>query len=153
VTFDEWSRAHPAAAADLARVFEAPPIVPTSDTLSEAWAQQHARMDIARQGAAAWRNNVGALLDSRGVPVRYGLCNDSAVLNEKMKSSDLILCIPRVITREHVGTTIAQFGSVETKRPGWTYTATPRERAQLAWMTLIRRLGGFAQFSTGKVEL
>lgn len=153
MTFDEWSRAHPQAAADLARVFEAPPIVPTSDTLSEQWAQQHARMDIARQGAMSWRNNVGALPDARGVPVRYGLANDSAQLNEKIKSSDLILCIPRTITKADVGTVVGQFGSVETKRPGWTYSATPRERAQLAWMTLIRRLGGYATFSTGKVDL
>jgi hypothetical protein len=52
-----------------------------------------------------------------------------------------------------VGHTIAQFGSVEAKRPGWRYTGTPKEVAQAAWLALIVRLGGYATFSTGEFEL
>ena len=150
--YNEWRKRHPQAAAELDLLFIAAP-PPVSAGPSEGWAQQQVRMDVARQGALAWRNNVGALKDERGVPVRYGLCNDSASLNERIKSSDLILCIPRVIRPEHVGTVIGQFGSVECKRPGWEYKGTKHEQAQQAWLTIISRAGGFACFSTGTVEL
>ena len=154
MTFTDWCAKHPQAAADLAQVFAPPEVKPVSGPgLSEQWAQQHARFDIARAGAMAWRNNVGVLPDKRGVPVRFGLANDSHAVNEKIKSGDLILAIPRVITPGMVGSTIAQFGSVELKSPGWVYSGSKREVAQLAWATLVRRLGGFATFSTGKVEL
>lgn len=158
MTFTEWEQRHPEAAADLARCFlpTAPPPAPEK---SEAWAQQQVRLQAARVGAFAWRNNVGATPARCGDcgaaqrPIRYGLANDSAQLNARLKSSDLILAIPRQITRADVGTTLAQFGAVECKAPGWGYTATERERAQLAWLTLIRRLGGMATFSTGVLEL
>ena len=154
MTFEEWRVCYPQAAADLAQVFAPPEVKPVSGPgLSEAWAQQHARFDIARAGAMAWRNNIGVLPDKRGVPVRFGLANDSHAVNERIKSGDLILAIPRVIRSDMVGSTIAQFGSVELKAPGWVYSGSKREVAQLAWATLIRKLGGYATFSTGKVEL
>lgn len=153
MTYDEWRAKHPVAAAELVECFTDVVDPPGAQDKSEAWAQQRARFRIAQGGAMAWRNNVGALKDERGVPVRYGLANESKAVNDKLKSSDLILAIPRRITRQDVGTTLAQFGSVECKPPGWRYTGTPRERAQLAWLTLIRRLGGFATFSTGEVDL
>jgi hypothetical protein len=152
LTYDQWEAQYPQAAAALQEVF-APDASPVSPGPSEAWAQQQVRMELARQGAMSWRNNVGALPDSRGVPVRFGLANDSEQLNKRIKSSDLILCIPRVVTPGMVGKTIGQFGSVECKAPGWKYTGTERERAQKAWLTLIGGMGGFATFSTGKVNL
>lgn len=160
MTFDDWAARHPQAAAELAQVFQ--PSVPTPDGLqgsSEARAQQAVRIAAAHAGAYAWRNNVGATpakCEACGEPmrpVRYGLANDSAKLNRKIKSSDLILAIPRRISAEHVGTTIAQFGAVECKAPGWQYRGTERERAQLAFITLVRRAGGLACFSTGEIEL
>jgi hypothetical protein len=126
---------------------------------SEAWSQQQVRFKAAHAGAMTWRNNVGATpakcpdCGEKQRPVRYGLANDSAKLNAALKSSDLILAIPRLITPAHVGTTIAQFGSVEAKRPGWVFKNTEREQAQAAWHALILRLGGFAAFSTGELEL
>ncbi len=134
---------------------------------SEAWSQQQDRLAIARYGALAWRNNVGATPASEAVicpacrfhfrlkkrPVRYGLANDSAKLNAAMKSSDLILCIPRRITPAMVGSTIGQFGAVECKRPGWRYTGKGPEEAQQAYLTLVAKFGGFATFSTGDLQL
>ena len=136
---------------------------------SETEVQQRVRFKVARSCALAWRNNVGATsfkcpscktdltvcpcCGTRQRPVRYGLANDSQKVNEKIKSSDLILAIPRIITPDMVGQTIAQFGSLETKREGWRYSGNEREQAQKAWIELINRIGGYAAFTTGKVEL
>lgn len=159
MTFDEWADLYPAAAIDLAGCFTPDAAPPDADGKSEAWAQQRVRMQAARVGAFAWRNNVGATparcpdCNAPQRPVRYGLANDSNKLNARLKSSDLILAIPRTITAADVGSTVAVFGAVECKGPGWKYTGTERERAQLAWLTLIRRVGGIATFSTGDIEL
>jgi hypothetical protein len=160
-TYNDWALRHPLAAADLQAMFTAQVQPPdsTAEGKSEAWSQQRARLKAAHAGAGAWRNNVGATpakcpaCGEKSQPVRYGLANDSAKLNAVVKSSDLILAIPRLITPAMVGTTIAQFGSVESKRPGWAYTGTEREQAQLAWLAIVRKLGGFATFSTGELEL
>ena len=89
--------------------------------------------------------------------MRYGLANDSHGLNEEIKSSDLILAIPRVITKAMVpegGMKIAQFGSVECKPPGWVFNPNDaHEGAQLKWLTHVANLGGFAQFNTGDLRL
>lgn len=162
MTFNEWAACHPAAAADLQAMLGAVPFpVPVADGggKSEAWAQQQVRFKAAQTGALAFRNNVGATpskckaCGAPQQPLRYGLANDSARLNAEVKSSDLILAIPRRIEPHHVGTTIAQFGSIETKRPGWKYTGKGQEAGQAAWLTLIRKVGGFAAFSTGDIEL
>ncbi len=161
MTYNEWAAQHPAAAADLNAMIGAIPWPDVADSggQSEAWAQQQDRMRAARSGALAWRNNVGATpatcpdCGERQRPVRYGLANDSERLNRVVKSSDLILAIPRQIRPQDVGTTIAQFGAVETKRPGWSYTGNGREAAQAAFLALVRNAGGFATFSTGGLEL
>jgi len=57
---------------------------------SEAAVQQRVRMGAAAQGIIAWRNNSGAMMDENGNMVRFGLCNDTAALNKKFKSSDLV---------------------------------------------------------------
>lgn len=153
MTYTEWAAKYPEAARELNAVVAPEPVPVTPSALSEAWAQQNTRFDLAKQGAMSWRNNVGALLDSRGVPVRFGLANESSAMNEKIKSSDLICAIPRVIGPGDVGRTIAQFGSIECKPPGWEYAGTPHEQAQKAWLVLIESIGGYAKFSTGKVAL
>lgn len=155
--YEQWATAYPEAAAALA------PLLNTDVTHkgggSEARAQQNVRLSVARQGAVSFRNNVGATpakcpsCQTPQVPIRYGLANDSARLNARIKSSDLILAIPRLIRPEHVGTKIAQFGAVECKRPGWKYTGKGRESGQQAWLALVSQLGGYATFSTGEVEL
>ena len=160
--YSEWAAKHPLAAADLQAMLAAVPWRTTpagGDGKSEAWSQQRARLNVAHAGAMAWRNNVGATktrcpdCGAPHQPIRYGLANDSAQLNAKIKSSDLILAIPRLIGPQDVGRTIAQFGSIETKRPGWVYTGKGQEPGQAAWLALIKKLGGFAAFSTGDVKL
>lgn len=155
--YSSWAERHPEAAAELQMILQIGVIHRNGG--SEARVQQEVRQQVARQGAMAWRNNVGATparcpdCKAPQVPIRYGLANDSKRLNERIKSSDLILCIPRTVTPGMVGQTIGQFGAVECKRPGWKYTGTEREAGQAAWLALISRLGGYARFTTGEIEL
>lgn len=116
---------------------------------SEAAVQAAVRLEAARKGVRLFRNNVGALIDSRGVPVRYGLANESKQVNEVMKSADLIGWRPMLIEQRHVGTVVAQFVSREVKAVGWHYTGSDREPAQLAWAQLVTSGGGDAAFCTG----
>lgn len=157
----EWAAKYPQAATELQLMLGALPWATNTENTgkSEQWSQQQQRFKISHAGAYSYRNNVGATpakckaCGAKQQPVRYGLANDSAKLNAKIKSSDLILAIPRVITPEMTGSTIAQFGSIEMKRPGWKYTGRAGEPQQQAWLTLIASIGGFARFSTGEVEL
>jgi len=159
-TYDYWAAQYPEAARALEMVIAPACVVGEGSAgKSEAWAQQQTRLDIARAGAFSWRNNVGATpakcpdCGTPQQPVRYGLANDSSRLNKQIKSSDLILAIPRTITPDMVGTTLAQFGSVEMKAPGWTYTGKGREAGQAAWLALINKIGGFGCFTTGGLSL
>jgi hypothetical protein len=115
----------------------------------EAAAQQQVRLEASKAGARLFRNNVGAAKTDTGSFIRFGLANDSAALNSKVKSADLIGIRPVMVTREHLGKTIGQFVSREIKRPGWKYTGTEREGAQLRWIMIINTLGGDAAFTTG----
>lgn len=169
MTYQEWAAKHPAAAADMAQMIGATEWIADSKTAgkSESWSQKTARINIANQGAYSWRNNVGAMPSKcqcgaklccpacgKGLGHhRWGLANDSPQLNKKFKSSDLILAIPRLITSNMVGTVIAQFGAVETKRPGWRYMKTEREMGQANWLALVQKIGGYATFTTGEIKL
>ena len=126
---------------------------PTVKGTSEAAVQSAVRLEAARKGVRLFRNNVGALVDSRGVPVRYGLANESKQVNEVMKSADLIGWRPLLIEQRHVGTVVAQFVSREVKAVGWHYTGADREPAQLAWAQLVTAGGGDAAFCTGEGTL
>ena len=111
--------------------------------------QANIRYEAAQHGVTLWRNNVGALIDERGIPVRYGLANDSAALNKRIKSADLIGIRPVTIEARHVGYRIGQFVSREVKAPGWSFSGTDRELAQVRWAELIMSLGGDAGFVNG----
>ena len=118
----------------------------------ESDTQSLVRLAAAQSGAILFRNNVGVLMDVRGVPVRYGLANDSPACNKQYKSGDLIGIRPVLITREMVGTLIGQFWSVEIKAPGWRISLNnEREAAQQRWINLVLAYGGMAQFSTGEL--
>ena len=169
MSYSDWARRHPAAAADLQEELGALPWPTNTDNTgkSEAWAQQQVRFTASRAGAMAWRNNVGATpaaikttcpkcqnrYQIKQQPVRYGLANDSMQLNESIKSHDLILAIPRLITPQMVGQTIAQFGSVEVKKPGWRYTGVGTEPGQALWGVLMHSIGAYSCFSTGELTL
>ncbi len=161
MTFDDWQAQHPEAARDLRTVIGAAPWPAPAEVAdkSEAWAQQQIRLKIARAGGMAWRNNVGATpskcphCGEKLRPLRYGLANDSQRLNASIKSADIVGVLPRLITPEMVGSKIAQFVSVEAKRPGWKFKGDKHENAQAAWLALIADIGGYATFSTGELEL
>ena len=124
----------------------APPPHPSN---SEAWVQSAVRLAASQKGVRLWRNNVGALQDTEGRWVRFGLANDSRAMNVALKSSDLIGVRPIAIGPEHIGHRIGQFCSWEIKHPTWTYSGTEREVAQSNWIRMVTALGGDAKFLTG----
>src|SRR5438034_502134 len=121
--------------------------------VSEAGVLSDIRLEASEKGARLWRNNVGATYTPTGQFIRYGLANDSALLNKTIKSADLIGIRPVIITPQHVGSIIGQFISREIKKPGWRYSHTEREQAQSNWAELIISLGGDACFVTSRGTL
>lgn len=154
-TLLEWQRKHSITAEALADLVSMVGLdVPRSTKgTPEARVQDEARLLASKMGWRLFRNNVGVLKDERGVPVRYGICNDSPAMNKRIKSSDLIGIRPVVITPDMVGSTIGQFVAREVKKAGWKYKGTEHERAQLAFGTLIIGLGGDFRFWSGEGEL
>lgn len=116
---------------------------------SEARVQDLARLTASKMGWRLFRNNVGVLKDERGIPVRYGLCNDTPAMNKRVKSSDLIGLRPVIITPDMVGTTLGQFMAREVKREGWKYKGTEHEQAQLRFGEIVTSLGGDFKFWNG----
>lgn len=131
-----------------------PATATTPQADSEAGVQNLVRLEAGRKGVKLWRNNVGAFerADGGGF-IRFGLANDSAALNEKVKSADLIGIRPVVITSEYMGSVIGQFVSREIKAPGWVYKDTKREKAQKKWAEIVIAAGGDAGFCTGEGSL
>lgn len=114
--------------------------ITASNAETEAGAMGRLRLACAEAGMLVWRNNVGAMEDKFGRVVRFGLANDSAALNKSIKSCDLIGIKPG-----------GQFFAREVKVPGWEYSGTDREKAQLKFIELVLSLGGDAAFSTGDI--
>lgn len=122
--------------------------------MNEASVQSQVRLEAARQGWKLWRNNVGVLLDAKGRPVRYGLANDSKIVNQAVKSADLIGIKPVLITQEMVGSIIGQFVSLECKHSDWKPSNNDdHEMAQARWAEIVMLAGGYAAFTTGGLGL
>lgn len=141
---DQWG-VSAAALADLQRRIgvATPPQGSREPTGGEAWATQQVRLEAAEKRIQLWRNNSGAVTDAEtGRLIRYGLCNDSKQLNARFKSADLVGLKPD-----------GQFVAREIKAPGWRFTGTEREMAQLAWIELVNAWGGDAAFATGRGTL
>lgn len=94
--------------------------------MSESALQNHIRLAAAISGVTLWRNNVGVLLDARGIPVRYGLANESKQLNAQFKSADLI-----------GWTADGRFVSIEVKSRSGRI-----DPAQERWRSLVCERGG-----------
>lgn len=151
--YDQWAARYPQAAAELraiALVETAPVNQPGAD---EAYVQSLIRLEASKKGKRLWRNNVGAGYLTDNTFVRFGLANDSPAVNKMMKSGDLIGIEPIVITLDLVGSTIGRFMSYEVKRPGWKYTGSAHEKAQMHWVNLIMSLGGRAAIVSGPGSL
>lgn len=138
-TLDQWAAKWgiSAQALDDLRRGISPPPANTPAPTSETAASNLIRLECAKHGIQLWRNNRGAAIDQRGVPVRYGLLNDSAALNKKIKSSDLI-----GLTRR------GQFVAVEVKAPGWSGSMDGHTKAQEEFLALVRAHGGIGLFAT-----
>lgn len=155
---DEWAIAwgvSPAAVLDLrqrmgvAATGAMPEVQVDGKPGSEIRQQALIRLDAAQNNVWLTRNNVGALIDERGVPVRYGLANESKEQNKHVKSADLIGIRSILIGPHHVGQVIGQFVSVECKHATWHYKGDAHEVAQRAWCDFVVSKGGFACFATG----
>lgn len=153
---DAWAskwRIPPEAVADLRAIMgvsdHAPPVTVEGKPGSEVRQQALVRLDAAQSGVWLTRNNVGALLDDRGVPIRYGLANETKEQNKAVKSADLIGIRPVLIGPHHLGTVIGQFVSRECKHEGWKWKGDKHELAQLAWANFVLAKGGDAAFCTG----
>lgn len=115
---------------------------------SEARVQSQVRLAAPRHNMRLFRNNVGSLRDERGVPVRFGLANDSPSLNARLKTADLIGWRRLTIAPEMVGYAVAQFVSLECKAADWKYRGDDHEQAQQRWAALVAADGGHARFVT-----
>ena len=152
MTLDEWADKWgipDGAIYDMALIGEGAPETP-EEARNEADVQQIVRLEAAEAGWHLWRNNRGAFQDKTGRWIRYGLANDSKKLGDVLKSHDLIGWGPRRIEVDDVGKIIAQFKSREIKPPGWAYTGTDREKAQLRWHNLVIASGGDSAIVNGK---
>ncbi len=108
--------------------------------------QNARRLEASKLGYILSRNNVGVATRD-GIPVRYGLFNETKQMNQNWKSSDLIGLRPIVITPAMVGYTIGQFVALEIKRSSWKFSpSNQREVAQLNFMNLVKSVGGYAKF-------
>ena len=120
---------------------------------SEAAVQTIVRLEASQLGGRLWRNNVGAGYLADGSFIRWGLCNDSAQLNKKIKSPDVVGIMPVRIAQHHVGKIIGRFVGREVKESGWKWGATEREVAQSKFHEIVNALGGDSCFATGKGTL
>lgn len=156
----QWAKDHGVSAAALAdlqnryTVLCQEPLRAKAAENSESYVQSEVRLVAPMRGYLLFRNNVGALTDDRGVPVRYGLANDNKLLNEKIKSADLIGVRKVLITPDMVGTVIGQFASVEVKKREWKPSEDPkREKAQKEWAMLIQAWGACSLIISDKEGL
>ena len=126
----------PAALADLTARLTLDSYAPSEAGRSEAAVQADIRLAASQRGdLVLWRNNSGAYQNDQGQWVRYGLNNESAQQNKRMKSADLI----------GIHRPSGRFVSIEVKRPGWKHSdASERDRAQAAWAATVAAMGGVA---------
>lgn len=106
------------------------------------------RVHKAQQGVELWHNPSGALFTPQGRLMRFGLCNDSAAINKKIKSADLIGGEEITITPDMLGKKILMLVAYEMKEPLWKYRATEHEKAQKVFLDKINKRGGHAAFVT-----
>lgn len=139
---------------------------------SEDVVQAEIRAEAGKRGIHLWRNNSGAMSDATGRVVRFGLGNDSAQLNRRIKSSDLIGVFESgYITPAIHSDKAGRFLAIECKEEGWRFPeswrhyqpddadlpvlkseAAQRVLAQWRFLTLVHNAGGLAGFATSLTE-
>jgi hypothetical protein len=116
--------------------------------VSESEIQQLIQIAGPEVQSILMRNNSGAMKDSTGRVVRYGLGNVSKKQNDTFKSSDLIGLTCVTVVPAMIGRTIAVFSAIEVKEEGWKFSNTPREIAQKNFIEFVRLKGGIAGFAS-----
>jgi len=123
----------------------------------EQKASERVRLRASSHGMRVFRNNSGVLMNPVGIPVRFGLGNESKKLNKKFKSSDYIGIHAVEITPEMVGKKLGVFVALEAKADGFkikeSYSEKSREYAQANFMGLIKKHGGIAGFATNEIDV
>lgn len=121
----------------------------------ESAVQSHTRLAAADAGLLMMRNNVGACEDKTGRQIRYGLMNDSAQLNRKIKASDLIGITPVVAYVASIGwCTLGVFTAFECKHSDWHLTPGDEHAlAQSRFHEIVREHGGFAGFVSDPAQI
>lgn len=123
----------------------------------EQKASQAVRIRASAWGLKLFRNNSGVLMNDVGVPVRFGLGNESKKLNQELKSSDFIGWTPLTITPEMVGKQVAIFTAIEAKAIGFiereSYNPNSREYGQDRFIKLVTNAGGLAAFATNNNDV
>lgn len=143
---------------------------------SEAAVQTAIRIRASELGIRLWRNNVGACVDETGRLIRYGLANDSAQMQKRLKSSDLVGWVPYALVGVRLAPRFlfcpddlrhadffARKLAVECKREDWFANVvdpltecrakfTAREEAQAKWIDMVRADGGVAFFARSVQE-
>lgn len=147
MTVFDWAAKHGLSQAALTELFgiidPGHPVGVAGPEASESAVQANLQLEAARRGGSLWRNNSGACVDQDGRMVRYGLANTSSKINEVFKSSDLIGITPMQIGGQIVGV----FTAVEVKAPGFKGPRSDREKAQNAFLTKVRAMGGIGLFA------
>lgn len=152
----DWASRHsvgPIAMAELFGLMGYTPETPVElDGKNEAYVQSAVRLAAPTAAMTLFRNNVGALKDERGVPIRFGLANDTAALNKVLKTGDLVgyqsgwfrdyeTCDP---------VKVGVFAMAECKKAGWSFRPNDaHEVAQLRAINMVLAAGGVAGFTTG----
>lgn len=147
LSITDWAAKHGVSRAALDELLMStcmPPVV--SGLSGEMAVQQQIRAEAPALGCVLMRNNSGALMDERGIPVRFGLGNDSAKLNAVIKSSDLIGITP--VTDPMSGRQYGVFTAVEVKAPGYKGPRTQHDQAQARFIALVRSKSGIAGFAS-----
>jgi|GWRWMinimDraft_5_1066013.scaffolds.fasta_scaffold14849_2 hypothetical protein len=112
-------------------------------SLTEKNIQNEIRLHLSKAGALSLRYQVGLFYSPAGDPVKIG----------EVGASDLICCVPILITQEMVGKTLGVFAAIETKKIN-DKTAKGRKESQDKFINRVQALGGIAGIarSTEDVE-
>ncbi len=123
----------------------------------EAKASHAVRERCSAWGMRLFRNNSGVLMNDVGIPVRFGLGNESSRTNKELKTGDYVGWTPVAITPEMVGKVIPVFTNVEVKANGFlkkdVYNKNSREYGQDNFNRLVVKYGGIAAFVSNAAEV
>ena len=111
-------------------------------SLTEKNIQNEIRLHLSKRGILNLRYQVGNFYAMDGTMVKIG----------EVGVSDLIACVPVVVTPEMVGKRIGVFAAIETKKIN-DNTAKKRKESQGKFLERIRALGGFATIARNTADV